>query len=228
MRRATHVLWILLSAGGCLLSPQPDPPGANVVASAADDLDDVAVVGGAGAVPPGAPVDVARTDDSDPSSGFASESGSFVIVVAARPGDELMVRYRHWDGEEWVDSAPRRVIVDEYDPAPPPLAYEDDRYSPYNPGEFDAAGTGFLCGVSVDPPVAGLARVWTPDGCVQPDVRVIVANMETGAVVETIHTGGPFELQVPASIGDVLYLFAVRDTAPDQSSGAVRVVVPSP
>lgn len=229
MPRPTHALLAILLAGGCLLSPQPDPPGANVVASAADDYDDVAVVGGAGAVPPGAPVDVARDDGSDASAGFAGESGSFVVVIAARPGDELLVRYRKWEGDEWVVSAPRRVVVDVYDPPPLPLAAEDDgRTSPYAPGDFDAAGSGFLCGVYVDPPVDGLARVWALEGCVQPAVRVLVANQETGVVVETLHAGGPFELRIPASIGDVLYLFAVREQDPGQSSGVVRVVVPAP
>ncbi|MBN1774245.1 MAG: hypothetical protein JXB32_23500 [Deltaproteobacteria bacterium] len=228
MRCLTHVLTTILLAGGCLLSPQPDPPGANVVASAAADYDEVAVVGGAGAVPPGAPVDVARADDGDASEGFAGASGSFVVVVTARPGDVLLVRYREWTDGGWVTSAPRRVIVDVYDPVPPPMTYEDTRTSPYVPGDADLAGAGFLCGVYVDPPVAGLARVWALEGCVQPDVRVIAANTDTGNVVEALHAGGPFELSIPASIGDVLYLFAVRNAAPDQSSGVVRVVVPAP
>lgn len=232
MRRLSHVVGLVLLAavlqsGGCLLSPQPDPPGANVVASAADDYDDVAVVGGAGAVPAGAPVSVERSDGADSSDGFAGESGSFVVVIAARPGDVLLVRYREWDGDQWVTSASRRVVVDAYDPAPPPLAFEDDRISPYTPGDFDA-GAGFLCGVYVDPPVAGLARVWALDGCVQPGVRVLIANQDSGVVVEAVHAGGPFELRIPASIGDVLYLFAVRDRAPEQSSGVVRAVVPAP
>jgi hypothetical protein len=230
MCRASHALVVILLAGGCVLSPQPDPPGADVIASAAADYGEVVVVGGAGSVPPGAPVSAARADadDADAAEGFAGASGSFVLVVTARPGDELRVWYWEWDGDEWLRSAARRVIVDVYDPVPPPLPYDDARSSPYVPGEGDLAGAGFLCGVSVDPPVAGLARLRAPDGCVQPDVRVIAANLDTGTVVETLHAGGPFELSIPAAIGDVLYLFAVRQGAPDQASGAVRMIVPAP
>lgn len=230
MLRVSHALVALLLVGGCVLSPQPDPPGANVVASAAADYDEVVVVGGTGSVPPGAPVGAARADadGEDASEGFAGAGGSFVVVLRARPGDELLVWYWKWDGDEWVRSASRRVVVDVYDPVPPPMTYEDARSSPYAPGDGDLAGAGFLCEVYVDPPVAGLARIWALEGCVQPDVRVIAANLDTGNVVETLHAGGPFELSIPASIGDVLYLFAVRDRAPDQSSGAVRVVVPAP
>lgn len=221
---------LLLVAGlstGCLLSPQPDPPGANIVASAADGERDVAVIGGAGSVPPGASVRVDDTDDDGAFAGTgASETGGFVVVVPSGPGHTLAVTYTIFENGEWRQSAARSIVVDRYDPVPDPLASEDgDFASPFAPG-MRASG-GFDSSLFVDAPVSGYARVWCPDDCVQAGVRVILANQDRGEVLEVVHAGGMFEQPVRASIGDVLLVFAVLADHPTQTSSLVRLVVPA-
>jgi hypothetical protein len=226
-RRVRVVLPALLLAGGCMLSPQPDPPGANVVASAADGHREVAVIGGAGAVPPNSAV---RVDDIDGDGAWAgveaSQSGEFVVVVPSAPGHRLAITYTVFEEGEWRVSRPREIVVDRYDPLPDALAAEDgDFSSPYAPGA--GASGGFESDLSVDPPVSGLARLWCSGDCVGAGVRVIVANEDRGEVTEAVHGGGPFELSVRASIGDVLLVFAVLAEHPAQSSVLVRLVVPA-
>jgi len=218
---------VLLAFGpSCILSPQPDPPGANVVASASNGRSDVAVVGGAGSVPPGADVRVEDDADASYAGGTASETGSFVVVLPAGPGDELSVSYTIWKDGEWLESRTRRVTVDSYNPVPEPSEDADD-VSPFAPGAREYAG-GFDDALRVDAPVDGLARLWCAGECVQPAVRVVVADQDSGSVTETVHAGGAFEMRVPAAVGDVLLVFAVFTEAPTQTSTIVHLIVPAP
>ncbi|MBI5491066.1 MAG: hypothetical protein HY905_27290 [Deltaproteobacteria bacterium] len=220
----------LLATGlsvGCILSPQPDPPGANIVASASPGAGDVAVVGGAGAVPAGASVRTQDADDGSFAGGEASDTGAFVLVVPSAPGHTLLVTYTVFEDGEWRKSPAREVVVDRYDPSPDPLAEDDGDYaSPFAPGA--RASGGLDSSLLVGPPVAGFARLWCYDECVQAGVRVIIANQDRGEVTEIIHTGGAFEQSVRASIGDVLLVFAVLAEFPTQTSSLVRLVVPAP
>jgi len=228
---ACHALWLVVGipvvAASCLLSPQPDPPGMNIVASATDNPGPVAVVGEPDTVPAGAGV---RAED--PSTGSyaedeASDDGGFVVLVPrAQPGDTLNVTYVVWEDGEWRESATRQIVVDSYDPAPDPLA-DDSRTSPFVPGEYDA-GAGVFSAIHVDAPVEGMARVWCEDGCVEPGSRVIVANRSNAQVVEAGYTAGPFETWIRAAIGDVLLIFAVRTANEEQSSRVVELIVPAP
>jgi hypothetical protein len=213
-------------SAGCLLSSQPDPPGDNVVASATNSFGDVVVAGSAGAVPSEAGVRADDEEDGAWAGGHASADGSFVLVIPAAPGHRLAVTYTVWRDDEWVVSRPRELVVDRYDPQLVPAA-DADNVSPYAPGSREAAG-GFGSSLVVDPPVDGAARVWCPDDCVQLGVRVVVADQDTGAVAESVHVAGPFELRVQASVGDVLLVFAVLADQPAQTSSAVRLVVPAP
>jgi hypothetical protein len=148
-----------------------------------------------------------------------------VAVIRAAPGDRLAVSYFVWEGRELHESAAREVVVDDYDPADPPMVNDDG--SPRCVGEYDAAG-GFMGPPQVDPPVDGRARVWCSPECVEPNVRVVVANRETAVVVDTIHASGAFEASIPASIGDVLLVFAVRLSDERQASRVIELVVPAP
>jgi hypothetical protein len=232
MRRAFHavlfVVAMLVVWPGCFLSPQPDPPGMNIVASATDTLGPVAVVGEPDTIPVGgAGVRVADPSTDSYGEGEANDDGAFVVLLPrARPGDTLEVTYRVWEGGEWRDSATREIVVDTYDPAPGALA-DDSRTSPFAPGEYDA-GTGVASAIDVDAPVDGMARVWCSDGCVEPGSRVIVANRSNAQVVEAGYTAGPFEVRIQASIGDVLLVFAVRTTNAEQASRVVTLIVPAP
>ncbi|MBI5501904.1 MAG: hypothetical protein HY907_16795 [Deltaproteobacteria bacterium] len=228
--RRSFALALLATAlsTGCILSPQPDPPGANIVASASPGAGDVAVVGGAGSVPAGAAV---RTQDADDDGSFAngeaSDTGAFVLVVPSAPGHTLLVTYTVFDDGEWRTSPPRKLVVDRYDPSPDPLAENDgDFASPFAPGA--RASGGFDSSLLVAPPFEGFARLWCADECVQPGVRVLIANQDRGEVTEVVHPGGPFEQSVRASIGDVLLVFAVLAEFPTQTSSVVRLVVPAP
>jgi hypothetical protein len=231
MRRAFHALLFILAisvvGSSCFLSPQPDPPGMNIVASATDTPGPVAVVGETGTIPVGG-AGVRVTDPSTDSyaDGEANDDGAFVLLLLqARPGDTLDVTYRVWEDGEWRDSAARHILVDSYDPVPGALA-DDSRTSPFVPGEYDA-GSGVLSAIHVDAPVDGMARVWCSDGCVEPGSRVIVANRSNAQVVEAGYTAGPFEARIRASIGDVL-IFAVRTMNYEQSSRVVTLIVPAP
>jgi hypothetical protein len=231
MGRSLHVLLLLaalpVAGSSCLLSPQPDPPGLDIVASATDQPGPVAVVGEGGTVPAQAGVRVNDASSDSFASGAAGEDGTFVVLLPrALPGDVLRVTYEEWQDGQWVESAPRNVVVDQYDPPLEPTA-DDRSTSPFAPGEYDA-GVGVDAALYVDPPVDGQARVWCYDGCLQPGIRVIVANQNNAQVVESVHTGGPFEVRIPASIGDVLLIFSVRTLDESQASRVVRVVVPAP
>jgi len=233
-----HVLcWLAAGCGslvsGCILSPQRDPPGDNILASATDDLNEVAVIGGGGAVPPGTGVRVEDTsgeDDGSYADASATPAGSFVAVVAARPEDTLRVTYTIWEDGEWRESRPRDIVVDRYDPTFPPPLDADDVWSgsPYAPGERADGAGGFAGTLAVDPPVGGLARVYCLGDCTDPGVRVIVANENSGAIVESSYVMGVFEVHVPASVGDVLLAFAVRASDSSQASRVVRLIVPAP
>jgi hypothetical protein len=232
LRWVSHVVGSLLAVAllafgpSCILSPQPDPPGANVVASASDGVNDVAVVGGAGSVPPGADVRVEDDSDSSFAGGTASECGSFVVVLPAGPGDVLRVAYTVWKDGEWLESRSRRIVVDAYDPVPEPTE-DADGVSPFTPGAREYAG-GFDDALMIAAPVDGQARLWCAGECVQPGVRVVVANQDSAAVTEAVHSGGAFEMLVPATVGDVLLVFAVFTEAPTQTSSIVRLIVPAP
>ena len=215
---------ILPWASGCILSPQPDPPDANsifVSSSGGPGETEVAVIGRAGAVPASSRVRVERTDRPGAVETDANDDGSFAVVIWATPGEDLEISYREPGSD--LDSEPTNARVDDYDPAATPG--EDG--SPYPPGDWDAGG-GVFVPIHVDPPDAGLARVWGPEGCVQPNVRVVVGNHTSGFVRETVYGTGPFELRVPAEAGDVLLVFAVSPERPDQSSTVVTLVVPAP
>ena len=233
MRRALHALLFVVAmplvGPSCFLSPQPDPPGMNIVASATDrDMPGpVAVVGEPDTVPAGAGVRVTDPSNDAFADGEASDDGGFVILLPrAQPGDTLHVTYEIWEDGEWRESAARQIVVDLYDPAPDPLA-DESRTSPFAPGAYDA-GTGVFSAIYVDPPVDGMARVWCSDGCVEPGSRVIVANQNNAQVVEAGYTAGPFEVRIRASIGDVLLVFAVRTMNQEQSSRVVTLIVPAP
>ena len=231
MRRAFHALLFAVALAvvglSCLLSPQPDPPGMNIVASATDMPGPVAVVGEPDTVPAGAGVRVEDPSTSSFAEDDASDGGGFVILVPqARPGDTLSITYRTWEGGAWRESAPRDIVVDAYDPAPDPMA-DDRSVSPFAPGEYDA-GTGVTSAIYVDAPADGMARVWCLDGCVEPGSRVIVANRTNAQVVEAGYTAGPFETRIRASVGDVLLVFAVRTTNEEQASRVVTLIVPAP
>jgi len=233
MDRANHRCLLALGFGawalsqGCLLSPQPDPPGADIVASATDGPGSVVVVGADGTVPPGSQVRVDSDADDASAEAGAGGTGAFVAVLPARPGDVLRVTYLEWSDGRWIESAPREIVVDRYDPSPEPAAADDRNISPWAPGEYDA-GAGFDSTMYVDPPVAGLARVWCGAGCLQPGVRVIVANQDNAQVVEGAFTSGPFELRIRASSGDELLVFTVRTENESQTSRVVRLIVPAP
>ena len=233
MHRALHALLFAVAVAvaglSCLLSPQPDPPGMNIVASATDTPGPgpVAVVAEQDTVPAGAGVRVADPSTGAFADGEASDDGGFVMLLPrARPGDTLDVTYRIWEDGAWRESAARHIVVDAYDPALDPLA-DDSRTSPFAPGEYDA-GTGVVSAIYVDAPVDGMARVWCLDGCVEPGSRVIVANLSNAQVVEAGYTAGPFEVRIQASIGDQLLVFAVRTTNQEQSSRVVTLIVPAP
>jgi predicted RNA-binding protein with TRAM domain len=227
-RRAFHALLLVVVVGAsCLLSPQPDPPGMNIVASATDRAGPVAVVAEPDTVPAGAGVRVDDPATDSYAEGDASDDGGFVVLVPrAEPGDTLSVTYRIWEDGTWRESEARDIVVDAYDPVPGPLA-DDNRTSPFVPGEYDA-GAGVFSAIHVDPPVEGMARVWCDDGCVEPGSRVIVANRSNAQVVEAGYTAGPFETRIRASIGDVLLIFAVRTANEEQSSRVVELIVPAP
>jgi len=234
LRLSIVVAWGAWSLGvGCILSPQPDPPGANVMVSAADGLGDVAVVGGRDSVPAGAPVCASRSNGDGAFGGCedcdAGDDGSFAVVIPAGPGDVLRVTYFVWEDGLWRESLPREIVVDAYDPSLPLSAdVNDPGVSPIAPGERDDGMGGWLGTLAVEAPVSGRARVFCAGGCTQPGVQIVVANQESGFVLETAYDGGTFDVRVPASVGDVLLVFAVRPDNPSQSSRVLRLVVPAP
>lgn len=207
----------------------------------------VAVVGLPGAVSEAGDVRVTNERTGVENVFLATEVGTFSATVYGRAGDELTLVYIDADSRE---SEPLELTINEYpdekdeptnggvtgEPASPPMVPG----SGFEFGDSDGGGQCTEPDCETPEPNAPddrLAVIWSFDGTelhveggegfTTPNANVVVSNHSTGMVAVVNATDkGAARIDIPASVGDQIIMFAQSSIDASLTSPAITFTVP--